>query len=263
MVLQFLLVFFFSFCYFFVLFVLCSYAGISLFTFVFLFVIVIRVGLLLSFFGWCFSGCFGSTAFLADLFAAAISFEFFHLFGVFVFGFDSFLLPFLLWRKTETKKRNTVNTWYLNLHVRTYTKWTPKQCDRFNYSMMKKIKVLTLLSFNPLQSSPPRLATSVTLMPGFSRLIDSRLSFNHNMYAESGRFGRSAILLGCLLNEIHENVCVRRKKTKMAKSVKIDRKNTLYGSFVFSGWFWLRHKKNEHATVNRKKDSVQVAKRSF
>lgn len=76
-----------------------------------------------------------------------------------------------------------------------------------------KTKLLTLLSFNPLQSSPPRLATSVTLMPGFSRLIDSRLSFNHNMYAESGRFGLSAILLGCLSNEFHKNLH-RTEKSK-------------------------------------------------
>lgn len=53
--------------------------------------------------------------------------------------------------------------------------------------------VLTLLSFNARHNSPPRLATSVTLMPGLSRLICSRLSFNHNMYAERGRFGFSAI----------------------------------------------------------------------
>lgn len=42
-----------------------------------------------------------------------------------------------------------------------------------------------------LHNSPPRLAISVTLMPGFSFLIDSRSEFNHSMYADRGRFGFS------------------------------------------------------------------------
>lgn len=71
----------------------------------------------------------------------------------------------------------------------------------------------------PLHSSPPFLAISVTLIPGFSFLIPSRAEFSHSMYADRGRFGFSAIVCVCWFVCYEKEICKNNNKKKKRKNL--------------------------------------------
>jgi len=120
-------------------------------------IIVVLIGLiLLALLGWFFRwfrALLGST--VGSTATTAIGLELLDSPIVVVLGLGSLGLPLL----------GISKEWYINK----------------GYMGYFGLRLLTDLSFIALHNSPPRLATSVTLMPGFSLLIDSRALLSHSM----------------------------------------------------------------------------------